>query len=375
MNVETLGQVFTPPEIVDEMLALRRNHGSVLEPSCGDGAFSNRIPSCVAIEYDRAVCPDNALCMDFFDYPVSNLYDTIIGNPPYVKYKNIMPDTKGKLPMELFDKRTNLSLFFIKKCFDHLKPHGELIFIVPREILKATSAIKLNTLLYENGTITNFRETGDDRVFKNACPNCIIFRYEKDNLSHKTNDGKTFSVINGQIIFHSGDCGKTMLKDIADVCVGAVSGKDEIYINEEYGNRDFVCSTTRKDGKTRRMIYNVRIPYLEQFHDVLINRGIKHFTEDNWWKWGRDYPENDKPRIYVNCKTRWNDPFYTHPCKNFDGSVLAIFPKDESTDLNQFAMAMNKIDWESLGFKCGGRYLFSQKSLENVVLPDDFIQK
>ena len=38
-NVTSMGQVFTPPDIVKKMLKLRRNKGSVLEPSAGTGAF------------------------------------------------------------------------------------------------------------------------------------------------------------------------------------------------------------------------------------------------------------------------------------------------------------------------------------------------
>ena len=39
LNVESLGQVFTPPHIVSDMLALVQNSGRFLEPSCGNGAF------------------------------------------------------------------------------------------------------------------------------------------------------------------------------------------------------------------------------------------------------------------------------------------------------------------------------------------------
>ena len=71
------GQVFTPPAIVDAMLALRRNRGRVLEPACGDGAFSRRLPGCVAIELDAAHCPAEALHLDFFAYPEAEQFDTI----------------------------------------------------------------------------------------------------------------------------------------------------------------------------------------------------------------------------------------------------------------------------------------------------------
>ena len=154
-NIKHLGQVFTPENIVDLMLAIRKNKGSVLEPSCGDGAFSDKIPGCVAIEYDKNVAPSYAKVMDFFDYGEENKFETIIGNPPYVRYKDIPPDTKKKLNMSIFDERSNLYLFFVEKCIRQLNPRGELIFIVPREIMKSTAAARLNERLYSEGTITD----------------------------------------------------------------------------------------------------------------------------------------------------------------------------------------------------------------------------
>lgn len=77
------GQVFTPPFIVAQMLALRRNRGRVLEPSCGDGAFLAALPEAVALELDGAIAPSGAVVMDFFAYPEHEKFDTIIGNPPF----------------------------------------------------------------------------------------------------------------------------------------------------------------------------------------------------------------------------------------------------------------------------------------------------
>ena len=105
MNVEFLGQVFTPRFVVDKILSLRKNKGNCMEPSCGDGAISSMIEDVVAIEYDIDVCPSYALNIDFFDYDISNKFDSIIGNPPFVRFKDIYKSTKDKLDMKLFDKR------------------------------------------------------------------------------------------------------------------------------------------------------------------------------------------------------------------------------------------------------------------------------
>jgi adenine-specific DNA-methyltransferase len=156
------------------------------------------------------------------------------------------------------------------------------------------------------------------------------------------------------------------------VKVGAVSGNDKIFANDEFGNEEFVCSSTAKSGKTKRMIFNINISYLEQYKEDLLKRGIRKFTEKDWWQWGRLHHISTQKRIYVNCKTRNKTPFFVHNCKNYDGSVLAIFPKNQNLDVNELCEKLNYVNWYELGFICDGRHIFSQKSLENTLLPDTF---
>lgn len=99
MNIKTLGQVFTPLHIVETMLRLIKNSGRFLEPSCGNGAFYKHLPlDKIGIEIDSSVINDTSvLNIDFFDYSVEEKFDTIIGNPPYVRYQDIYPHTKKSL--------------------------------------------------------------------------------------------------------------------------------------------------------------------------------------------------------------------------------------------------------------------------------------
>ena len=372
-NVARFGQVFTPQFIVAQMLQLRKNFGSVLEPSSGDGAFVKNIPNCISIELDPMHCSEHTLNIDFFDYPTTEKFETIIGNPPYVRYQDILPETKTKLKSSLFDERSNLYLFFIEKCINHLTPNGELIFITPRDFLKATSSIKLNDFIFKKGTITDVIDLGDKKIFNGFSPNCIIFRFEKGNFSRKTNTHKCFTYNNGQLLFTDNNY-RIVFKDIFSVKVGAVSGHDQIFANTEFGNEEFVCSSTAKTGETKKMIFNAQIPYLEAFKDALMLRRIRKFDEHNWWQWGRLHHISNNKRIYVNAKTRLSKPFFTHPCKNYDGSVLAIFLKNQQANENELCEKLNNVNWNELGFVCDGRYLFSQKSLENTLLPNTFEQ-
>lgn len=369
LKVESHGQVFTPPEVVRQMLALRQNAGRCLEPSCGDGAFARQLPGCVAVELDATVAPEGALIQDFLTYGLENQFETIIGNPPYVRYQRILETTRGHLDSSLFDKRSNLYLFFIEKCVRHLVPGGELIFIVPREFIKLTAAAGLNEWLFSEGTITHFIELGDAQVFKNASPNAAIFRFVRGCMDRRMADGRTFDCINGQLLFRAENCTDlTTLGQFFSVKVGAVSGADQLFAHPD-GNAAFVCSKTAGTGMTRQMFYNLMSPVLLPHKERLLKRGIRHFNEANWWMWGRAFPENSLPRIYVNQKTRRPSPFFTHRSCAFDGSILALFPTCPEVELPAVCAVLNGIDWQALGFQCGGRLLFSQRSLATCPLP------
>lgn len=391
-DVAMLGQIFTPPAVVRAMLALRHNAGRALEPACGDGAFLAHLRSAVGLEIDPAHCPEGALNEDFFAYPEHEKFATVIGNPPYVRFQDIPKATSRLLHSDLLDARANLYLFFIEKAVRQLQPGGELIFITPRDFLKATGAVRLNRWLFERGTITHALELGDAKVFAGALPNCMIWRYELGNLSRnaawaeaRTRDDlaavladppwqyRRFGEFGGHLMFVRGDY-PLRFADLAYVKVGAVSGADELYVSEEHGNRDFVCSATERTGQTRRMLWvepddpppALLLPHRER----LIARKVRGFDESNWWHWGRSHHLSDHPRVYVNGKTRAARPFFLHPSPHYDGAVLAVFPRRTDIDLPALRDALNGVDWADLGFVCDGRHLFTQRSLEQAPLPE-----
>jgi adenine-specific DNA-methyltransferase len=394
-NVETLGQVFTPKSIAKFMAGLRKTSGIALEPSCGNGVFLEYLAEFKALEIDPTHAPKDSIILDFFNLSAEEKFECVIGNPPYVRYQDIPEDTKMLLNENYFDKRTNLYLFFIEKSIRHLAHEGELIFIVPREFIKSTASKTLNEKIFEFGTVTHLVDFGDSKIFTNAVPNCVVFRFEKGDFTRKTLlaevsmksqfdtspletiEWKTadFQCLKGQLLFTTREY-PIHLNEIASVKVGAVSGADHIFANDDFGNMDFVYSGTVKDGSVRRMYWPVDSDHakltLSTFKAELLLRGIRKFTEADWWNWGRGFPLNTKKRIYVNSKTRNGKPFFVSDCNNFDGSVLAIFPHNQDINISDFCKDLNEVDWQELGFQCDGRYIFAQRSLENSPLPKNF---
>ena len=386
------------------MLALRQRSGRVLEPAAGDGAFACRLPGCVAIECDPRQAPAGALVADFFAHPETRQYDSIIGNPPYVRYQDILPETRRLIEARrsVLDKRGNLYLYFIEKCLRHLAPQGELIFITPRDFLKTTSATRLNHLLHASGTITHAIELGDAPVFDDAVPNCLIWRFVRGDFSYQTQfaalanvtsrrqlgealarivwESRRFVEVAGHLVFARADYAMNLL-DIAFVKVGGVSGADAIYADPAIANQDFVCSASERTGETRRMLWcapgeaaSGKAPpaALLPHKPALLARRVRPFDESNWWEWGRGYHLTRQARVYVNGKTRQRQPFFLHSCPHYDGAVLAIFPRDPAIDIAAFCAALNAVDWNDLGFICDGRFQFTQRSLENAPLPERF---
>jgi adenine-specific DNA-methyltransferase len=379
-DVSSLGQVFTPDDVVKTMIALRTGTGRALEPSCGDGAFLSKIENCVGIEIDRRVAPPDALNIDFFDYPETERFSCVIGNPPYVRFQDIPPMTKAKLRLDGYDRRTNLFVFFIDKCLRHLDDGGELILVVPREFMKATYGRTLNERLHAAGTFTDLVELGDEKIFKGFSPNCIIFRYVKGELSHQRRDGARQLVADGQLSFVKGN-DFVRLGNILSVKVGAVSGDDEIFAEPTLGYFPIVSSTTRSSGNARLVIPDAPAhppavaAWLAKHEERLRRRRIKRYSDQNWWRWGRVSAPKKGPRIYVNAKTRTAEPFFTHSCEAWDGSILALFPladdfgEDHAESLTK---ALNAVDWNELGFVCDGRFQFGQRSLEAAMLGPEF---
>ena len=162
----------------------------ILEPSIGRGdlvcrakkKFKNIPIDMYEIDEDIALLEginkDDIVYGDFMNQNINIKYDTIIGNPPYVKTK------KG-----------NLYIDFIDKCYHLLYNNGELIFIVPSDFLKLTSAVKIIKMM-ENGTFTHIIHP-NKKPFKNASIDVIIFRYCKNKSLPK----KHYSTMLSNILY------------------------------------------------------------------------------------------------------------------------------------------------------------------------------
>jgi adenine-specific DNA-methyltransferase len=249
-----LGQYFTTnTELKEKVFEFILNKPlNILEPSIGQGDLvifiMDKLPNILFDMYEidteikllDKIPMDKVVYGDFIKQHVIKKYKTIIGNPPYVKTK------KG-----------NLYIDFTKKCYELLDENGELIFIVPSDFLKLTSTSKLLNIMMMNGTFTHIFHPHNEKMFENASIDIIVFRYCKNSLIEKKvlyND-KLLYIMNsdGLITFAEEKHNDTdiMFQDCFDIYVGIVSGKEEVYKNEELGNIEVLNG----ENKVNKYIY------------------------------------------------------------------------------------------------------------------------
>ena len=117
------------------------------------------------------------------DSLVSHLkeFDYVVGNPPYISYKELNHDERIKLS-ESFEscKKGKFDYFyaFTEKSINALKTGGCLVYIIPNSIFKTVFGKQLRHIIMNNGlieVIDNFNE----KVFENASVSPSIIKVIK----------------------------------------------------------------------------------------------------------------------------------------------------------------------------------------------------
>jgi adenine-specific DNA-methyltransferase len=378
-----LGQYFTTHnELKEKVYEFIINEPSnILEPSMGRGDLIRFIiDKNSSITFDMyeidttiklldKIQKNKVVYGDFMKQIITKTYKTIVGNPPYVR-----------------TKKRNLYIDFTEKCYNLLEDNGELIFIVPSDFLKLTSSSKLLNLMITNGTFTHIFHPNNEKMFENASIDVIVFRYCKNSLIEKkvlyNNKLLYITNSNGLITFgEEENINSFMFQDYFDIYVGLVSGKEEVYKNEELGNIEVLNG----EDKVNKYIYIENYPcenekinkHLLKYKKELIERGIRKFNEKNWFEWGA--PRNittihsniGKDCIYINNITRKLNVAFLGNINYFGGGLIMLKPK-KICNLNNIVSYMNSDKFKD-NFMFSGRFKIGHRSLSNSFIPNEYL--
>ena len=360
------------------------NPARILEPSVGRGDLVDFIASnngkilfdMYEIDDTLTLLPSiqrsSVVYVDFMSALIPTTYTTIVGNPPYVR------TTAG-----------NLYIDFVEKCFRLLDEFGELIFIVPSDFFKLTSASKLLNEMMHCGTITHVYHPHNEGLFEHATIDVIVFRYCKNNqLPPETMyNGRMMHLTNndGLILFSDALSGvqSVMFKDVFDIWVGIVSGKEDVYKNAEFGNMDVLNG----ENKVEKYICIDKYPcetqeinaYLLEHKQVLIERGIRKMTEKNWFEWGalrnikRVEQHMGQECIYIYNITRREIVAFKGTVGYFGGGLLMLMPKNQGMCLTPIVNYLNS-DYFKNNFMFSGRFKLGHRGLSNSFIPNEVFE-
>jgi len=379
-NKKKMGQYFTISEDLQKFVfdKVKYKDSLILEPSFGAGHLLKKFKDAnpdypiVCYELDNTIKPtitfnnhQTIIYGDFTKQIITQKFKTIVGNPPYVKQST-----------------GNLYIKFIEICFGLLDTDGEIIFIVPSDFIKLTSASSLIDAMIKEGSFTDFLFPHDEKLFEGASVDVVVFRYEKGLKTKECSvNGKKMlcNVNSGIITFSESEIIGKPLSDKFHVYVGLVSGKDEVYRND-IGNINIINDKDR----VQKYIFAEKFPtgnasidaHLTANKPALLERKIRKFNEDNWFEWGA--PRNitsiqknlGKPCIFVRNMTRNQEVAFIDKVQNFGGSLLCLIPKGDMGDveLKKIVAFLNTKDLQK-DYLYSGRFKIGHKQVCNVIIP------
>lgn len=379
------GQYFTKNKLLqnESYEMILNNPTTILEPSIGRGDLVNYVKTKNdSIKFDMYelddtielldnINKDDIIYGDFLQQKIDVKYKTILGNPPYIRTTN-----------------GNLYIDFIEKCYHLLQNNGELIFIIPSDFFKLTSAKKIINIMLENGSFTHIFHPHNEKLFDNASIDVIIFRYCKNKkLQKKVLYNEKMLFINnndGMITFTDKKINtNNTFNDYFDIYVGMVSGKDSVFKNDKYGNIEVINGKDKID----KFIYIKEFPttneelnkYLSSNKDILLERKIKKFNNNNWFEWGA--PRNitkmeqykNKKCIYIHNLTRKDEVAFVDKVKYFGGNLIMLIPK-QKISLSKIVKYINSDNFKK-NFMYSNRFKIGHRQLTNMFIPDKYIKK
>ena len=228
---KSLGQVYTPKDIVEKMINMYdfelekdKSEFKIIDISCGSGNFLipiiEKLSSLGKSPYE--VVTNNIYGVDKDDFSVfltklsiilkypelkeenlniikgdilvdelkeinENEFDLIIGNPPYIGHKNISKEYKEKLYKKFitYKNKSDISYCFFEKSWELLKKQGKLIFITSRYFMEGKDSLEIRKFLKNNYSIIKIIDYNGYNLFKNANISPIIIKIGKDDLKEK----------------------------------------------------------------------------------------------------------------------------------------------------------------------------------------------
>lgn len=370
------GFVPTPSSVIDLMVdklfgARPPSRAStLLDPGCGPGGFiegvirwcrlhNRQLPEVVGIESNAghvAAARDRfsqtkrveIRHQDFLS-PISQKFDYIIGNPPYVPITALSPEEREayRRDYETAKGRFDLYLLFFEQALSLLKPDGRLVFITPEKFLYVATATPLRRLL--GRVCVEELHFMDEETFGELVTYPLVSVVSRRAPTARTTvvrrDGQTVSVpaVRDGTSWQPSIMGaksKRTRYTLADVCVrvscGVATGADSVFV---IGNADLtpelrefahptIAGRQLRQDEPPKPVHSMLIPYSAsgallhedklgslkrylkepQRHAKLLSRTC--VVRKPWYAFHENPPMRDLLQGKILCKDIGASPFF-----------------------------------------------------------------
>lgn len=192
MQKNKYGQYFTPQFMAEFMVSLLTcaKESTILEPSSGKGVFLEALEQAgyfhwTAYEIDSTLILNTRVINDsFVSVEIPQLFDAVIGNPPYIRWRNLEDNLKEELLgsslwNSLFNSLCDYLFFFIARSILLLREGGELIFICSDYWLNSTNGSTLREFILEQGSIESIYHYREANIFSGVTASFMVFKFVK----------------------------------------------------------------------------------------------------------------------------------------------------------------------------------------------------
>lgn len=220
-EIKLRGGYYTPEPIAKFLSSwvLVKKPRTILEPSCGDGAFIRSIRGqyrhkiqFTGVEWlaeeaaksersarEQSLLDANVLAADFLEWSIDGLnagrsFDAVLGNPPYIRYQ-YLEERDQQLAEALFrrfnlpfTKHTNAWVPFVIASVAMLRPGGRMAMVVPAEILHVLHANSLRKFLLSECDRVLMIDP-NELLFEEALQGTVLLMAEKKIEMSKPSQG------------------------------------------------------------------------------------------------------------------------------------------------------------------------------------------